>query len=69
MHVVFREKEYTPIGPKPDPVDSHPRFASKDFDAVYAKVANLQALKNELWTGINAGALTRHPRRRLESAL
>jgi hypothetical protein len=52
---MFRQKEYTPIGPKPDPIDQDQRFISKDFDQIYQDISNLQSLKNELWSGINAG--------------
>jgi hypothetical protein len=50
---MFRQKEYTPIGPKEDPIDSDPHFA--DFSSLSAKTKDLQTLKNELWSGISAG--------------
>ena len=50
---MFRQKEYTPIGKKIDPIDSDPRFKSKNFDDVYKNIKDFQTLKNELWTGIN----------------
>lgn len=69
MYVAFRQKEYQPIGPKPDPIDSDEMFASRDFDQIYNDVHNLLELKNKLWEGINAGGLTRYSRRCLESPL
>ena len=50
---MFRQKEYSPIGPKPDPIDTDTRFISKNFDDVYENIKDFQSLKNELWTGIN----------------
>ena len=67
---MFRQKEYIPIGPKPDPIDNDKRFISKDFDKVYQTISDFQTLKNELWSGINAGRyLIRYSGRFLESAL
>jgi hypothetical protein len=55
--MMFRQKKYTPIGSRPDPIDSDKRFISKDFDKIYKNVPDLQTLKNELWSGINAGKI------------
>lgn len=53
--MMFRQKQYKPIGPKEDPLDNDHRFIGKDFDDVYNDVQNLNELQSELWGGIHKG--------------
>lgn len=55
MYIMFRRKEYSPIGPKINPLDSDSRFFNKKFDEIYKTIPDLQTLRNELWSGIHKG--------------
>ena len=50
---MFRQKEYSPVGPKADPLDKDPRFAETDFDTIYGSCKSFFELKNRLWTGVH----------------
>lgn len=50
---MFRQKEYKPVGPKPDPLDIDPKFACGDFQSIYGSVKTFSELKNQLWSGVH----------------
>ena len=55
LYMMFRKKEFMPMGVKPDPIENDPRFFKKSFYEVFNSVNDLQTLKNDLWSGIPKG--------------